>query len=95
MTELTDEIRDKKSKLLKAMSESINMDSLSTSIFSDFLTFIMKKVQKINEQPSYIPRSKLLQMDSVPDDTIDIEDSVQLEKLDNVLLYSARQSSMV
>ena len=53
------EIESQRQKLSKAMIQTVNLESLSGKIFGQFLTFIQKKVRWVNEQPSYIPKSKI------------------------------------
>lgn len=53
------EIESQRQKLSKAMIQTVNLESLSGKVFGQFLTFIQKKVRWVNEQPSYIPKSKI------------------------------------
>ena len=42
------------------MHKTINLESLSTRVYGELFNYIKNKVNQINDQPSYIPKSKLL-----------------------------------
>ena len=53
------EIRERRTKIHKAMKQTVNLDSLSTKIYGQFYNFLSQKVRVESEAPSYMPKSKL------------------------------------
>ena len=53
------EVEDQREKLAQAMKQSVDLESLSTKIFGQFLNFVSKKVQDVSGRPCYLPKSKM------------------------------------
>ena len=89
------EIRERRTKIHKAMNQTINIDSLSTKIYGQFYNFLSQKVRIESEAPSYLSKSKLVKEKSLNETIIKRLNDTEEVKGNHLTESSLTNSSII